>query len=601
MLLEPHATSLRQRVSRELLPYVRQPAQYIGREWNQLVQDGDWQRAKTRVAVAFPDAYTVGMSHLGCQIIYAICNELPGVCAERVYCPMPDAEQIMRHKRMELFTWDTRQPVRQAHILAVSLQHELTCTNLLTMLDLAGIPLRQDRRADQDPLVLAGGPLADNPEPLADFLDLLIVGDAEPSLPPFLEAFDRLQDQRLPRRRIILELAKRFQSVYAPALYDVAYNPDGTVQRIRPSLPDLHAVVKRCCTPDLDAAASPQRPLVPHTQVVHDRISIEVMRGCPHRCRFCHAAYTKRPVTARSTEQVVELAEQAWHATGQEEIGLLSLSTGDYPHLPHLLERLNDRFVHRHVNVAVPSLRVDRILRDLPRLLRAVRKPSLTFAPEVATDRLRCAIGKNFTNEALFDGLRAAYQAGWRSVKLYFLCGLPGETQSDVEQIWHLAARAADLRRQVSGSPAAVSATISWLVPKPHTPLQWAPQPRPDYFARVRRILKQQARRTPAPVSLKFHHLQRSVLEAVLARGDRRLAPAIELAWRFGARFDAWSDHFRPRAWERAFRQAGVDPDFYAHRQRGYDELLPWAHLEAGLPAARLRRHAAALTCDSAL
>ncbi len=591
---EPNTGSLRQRVSRELLPYVRQPAQYIGREWNQLVRDGDWHRAKTRVAISFPDAYAVGMSHLGCQIIYSLCNELPGVCAERVYCPMPDAERIMRRKGIELFTWDTRQPVRQADVLAFSLQHELTCTNLLTMLDLAGIPFHQNRRDDRDPLVLAGGPTADNPEPLADFLDLLIVGDAEPSLPPFLEAFGHLQNQGLPRRQVLLELAKRFEWVYAPALYDVTYSHSGTVQCVRPNTPDLHAVVKRCCTPDLDAAVLPRRPLVPHTQIVHDRISIEIMRGCPHRCRFCHAGYTKRPVTARSIPQIVELAEQAWRATGQDEIGLLSLSTGDYPNLPDLLERLNERFAERHVNVAVPSLRVDRILRDLPGLIHTVRKPSLTFAPEAATDRLRRAIGKNITNEALFDGLRAAYQAGWRSAKLYFLCGLPGETESDIEQIWHLAVRAAQLRREVCGSPAAINVTVSWLVPKPHTPFQWAPQPRPAYFAWVRQTLKQQARHNRAPVRLKFHHLQRSILEAVLARGDRRLAPVIELAWQLGARFDAWDEYFSLQAWKQAFRQVGADPDFYAHRPRDYDEVLPWAHLEAGLPPDRLHHHASA-------
>jgi len=594
MASEPTTRSLRQRVSRDFLPFVRQPAQYIGREWNQLVRDGDWHHARTRVAIAFPDAYTVGMSHLGCQLIYSLCNELPDVCTERVYCPMPDAENIMRRKGIELFTWDTRQPVRQADILAFSLQHELTCTNLLTMLDLAGIPFHRDRRGERDPLVLAGGPIADNPEPLADFLDLLILGDAEPSLPLFLQAFGHLQNQGLPRRQVILELAKRFEWVYAPALYDVTYNRDGTVQCIRPNAPDVRAVVKRCCTPDLDAAAFPHRPLVPHTQIVHDRISIEIMRGCPHRCRFCHAGYTKRPVTARSIPQIVELAEQAWRATGQDEIGLLSLSTGDYPDLPDLLKRLNERFADRHVNVAVPSLRVDRILRDLPELIRAVRKPSLTFAPEAATDRLRRVIGKNITNEALFDGLRAAYQAGWRSAKLYFLCGLPRETQSDIEQIWHLAVQASQLRREVCGSPAAVNVTVSWLVPKAHTPLQWTPQPRPAYFTWVREILKQQARRGRAPVRLKFHPLQQSILEAVLARGNRRIAPAIELAWRFGARFDAWDEYFSLQAWEQAFKQVGADPDFHAHRARSYDEILPWAHLEAGLPPDRLHRHASA-------
>lgn len=584
------AQTLPQRVSRQLLPFVSQPAQYIGGEINQLVGDGDWQRAELRLAIAFPDAYALGMSQLGCQIIYWLCNHLPGVCAERVYCPRLDAEQIMRHKKIELFTWDTRRPVAEADILAFSLQYELTYTNLLTMLDLAGIPLHADQRTDSHPIVLAGGPGADNPEPLAQFIDLLVIGDAEPSLPPLLQAFKQLKNARLPRSRIILELAKRFNWLYAPALYEVTYNADRTIKAVRPKHPDIPPTIHRCRTRDLDNAPFPVRPLISHIQTVHDRINIEIMRGCPHRCRFCHAGYTKRPVTYRSPEKILDLAEQAWLATGHDEIGLLSLSTGDYPHLTHLAGRINERFAPRHVNISVPSLRADRIAQDLPWMLSSVRKPGLTFAPEVGTDRARSAIRKNITNQGLFDALRAAYQAGWRTVKLYFVCGIPHQTPQDIAEILHLAESVSRLRRELLGSPAAVNVTVSWLIPKPHTPLQWAAQPSADYCNRTRQTLARLARGRRLPIRLKFHNVQRSVLEGALARGDRRLGAVIETAWGMGARFDAWDESFNPQIWQRAFEQNSLKPDWYAHRSRSYEEILPWQHLRAGPPSQYLRR-----------
>ncbi|MFQ6048442.1 MAG: radical SAM protein, partial [Phycisphaerae bacterium] len=350
-------SNLSRRVSDELLPRVRQPAQYIGREINQLVRDGDWQRAELRVAIAFPDTYAVGICHLGCQIIYWLCNQLPGVCAERVYCPWVDAERVMRDRRIGLFTWDTRQPVAQADILAVSIQHEMCYTNVLTLLDLAGIPLRASDRHETHPLVLAGGIQADNPEPLADFLDLVVIGDAEGSLPALLEAYRQLKRRPLPRREIIIELARRFEWLYAPALYDVSYNPDGTIAQISPNTPGIAPTVLRCRTRDLEQAPLPEWPLLPYVQPAQDRISIEIMRGCPHRCRFCQVGYTRAPLALRSVQRIVEIAEQAWQATGHEQIGLLSLSSADYPHLKELAEQINRRFAARQVNISLPSLR----------------------------------------------------------------------------------------------------------------------------------------------------------------------------------------------------------------------------------------------------
>jgi radical SAM family uncharacterized protein len=576
------------RISEELLPMVRQPGQYIGREFNQLVADGDWQRAELRVALAFPDAYTIGMSHLGCQILYWLCNHTPGVCAERVYVPWIDAEQVMRRRKIPLFTWDTRQPVREADILAGSLQYEMGFTNVLTLLDLAGIPLRSADRDDTHPLVLAGGPQADNPEPMADFLDLVVLGDGEDSMPQILAAYRELREAGVRRRDMILEMARRFAWIYAPSLYEVRYRPDQTIETLRPKYDTLPAQIKRCQTPDFENAPYPVRPLVPHVKVVHDRVGLEIMRGCPQRCRFCHAGYTKRPLRLRSPDRILEMAEQGLAATGMNEVGLLSLSTSDYPRLHELGQRFNARFAASRVNIAVPSLRVDKMLADIPWMVSGVRKSGLTIAIEAARDDLRDIIRKKVADVRLLDGVRAAYRAGYRSVKLYFLAGFPGERPEDLEGIIELSKQVSDARREVAGRPAAVTASVGWLVPKPHTPLQWAAQPRADYFHETRIKLRELARRTPVRVTT--HRVERSILEAVFSRGDRRLGPAVEAAWRAGARFDAWEEVFDVSLWDRAFEQTGIDPAWYAHRERSFDEVLPWAHLHSGPPVDYLRR-----------
>ena len=573
------AASLGTRISEELLPYVQRPGQYIGGEINQLVAEGDWARADVRVAIAFPDTYTIGMSHLGCQIIYWLCNHTPGVCAERAYVPWLDAEQRMRQRKLPLFTWDTRQPVATADILAVSLQYEMAYSNLLTLLDLAGIPLRSRERDHRHPLVIAGGPQADNPEPVADFVDLVVLGDGERSMAAILEAVKELKANGVRRREMIPELARRFEWIYAPACYEVQYGDDGTIRSFEPGDPRLRRRIVRCQTPDFEEAPVPLRPLVPHVEVVHDRTSIEIMRGCPQRCRFCHAGYTKRPLRLRSVDKILDLAEQAYWATGADELGLLSLSTADYPHLRELAERINRRFAERRVSISIPSLRVDRMLKDIPFMVGAVRKSGLTMAVEAARDGLRAAIGKKVTDSDLLEGVKAAFQAGWRSVKLYFLTGFPGERAEDIDGIWELCQRVSQARREITGHAAAVTASVGWLVPKPHTPLQWAAQPPAEYFHHVRDRLRRLARESRSAVRIRTHNVERSILEGVFARGDRRLGPVIEAAWRGGARFDGWDECFDHQLWQRAFDETGIDPAFYAQRARGIPELLPWAHL----------------------
>lgn len=588
----PHTTSdaLAERVRDELLPRVRHPAQYIGGEVNQLVQPGDWEAADVRIALAFPDTYALGMSHLGTQILYWIANHTPGVCAERTYAPWLDAEQVLRERGIPLFTWDTRRPVRSADLLAISLQYELTFTNVLNLLDLAGIPLRAADRGDDDPLVLAGGPQADNPEPLAEFLDLVVVGDGEDALRALVAALREYKRAGVPRRDMIPRLARRYPWVYAPNLYAPAYQADGTLAELRPQAADLPARVARCHTPDFETAAVPVRPLIPWTPAVHERIAIEVMRGCPNLCRFCHAGYTKRPLRLRSVARIVELAEESYWATGHDEIALLSLSTSDYPELHALAERLTARFAPRRVNLSFPSLRVDRMLRDIPTLGNAVRKAGLTLAVEAATPELRRAIRKKVTDGDLLAGVRAAYAAGWNRVKLYFMAGFPGEQPADIDAMWDLAVAVSRARTELGKPPAAVTLSLGWLVPKPFTPLQWAAQAPAEYFHGVRARLIERKRHQRSAVRLHYHGIEQSVLEAVLSRGDRRLGRAIESAWRRGARFDGWNECFDYGRWLAAFAEVGIDPAFYAQRERPIGERLPWDHLGQHLPRAHLER-----------
>lgn len=574
--------TLATRVSEELLPRVRQPAQYIGGEWNQLVGPGDWSQADVRVAVAFPDAYTIGMSHLGCQIIYWLCNHTPGVCAERVYCPWMDAEKIMRERAIPLFTWDSRQPVATADILAISLQYEMGFTNVLNLLDLAGMPLYARDRDERHPLVIAGGPQADNPEPVADFLDLVVIGDGEASMTAILAAYRALRDGGATRRELIVEMARRFPWIYAPSLYDVDYNADGTVARVAPMVSGIPDRISRCQTEDFDAAPFPVRPIVPHVNVVHDRISIEIMRGCPQRCRFCHAGYTKRPLRLRTVDQILEIAEEAYLATGHSEIGLLSLSTADYPDLHELTRRVNERFAPRQVNISMPSMRVDKMLANIPAMAGSVRKSGLTMAVEAARDDMRAAIRKKVTDGHLIDGVVAAYKAGWKSLKLYFMAGFPGERDEDISGIWDLSNEVSEARRQIGKPPASVTAAVGWLVPKAHTPFQWAAQPTADYFRGVRRRLAELKKSRRSAVSIKMHSIERSMLEGVFARGDRRLAASIEHAFRAGARMDGWDEAFNAELWRNAFAATNTDPAFYAHRERPYTETLPWAHIGSG-------------------
>ncbi len=587
--------TLGQRISDELLPRIRQPGQYIGGEWNQPVRPGDWDKAELRVALGFPDTYAIGMSHLGSRILYHLCNETPGVCAERVFAPWLDAEKVMRERKIPLFTWDTRQPVRDADIFGVTLQYELSCTNLLLMLDLAGIPLHNNEREENDPLVILGGPQADNPEPVADFVDLVVIGDGENAMAAILDKCKQLKRNAASRRQMILELAKAFEWIYAPALYTFDYHDSGTIRAIRPSEQcptgfEPRLPIFSCQCADFENATTPEKPLVPHTETVHDRIGIEIMRGCPNRCRFCHAGYTKNPLRWRSVDRIVDIAEKTWQNTGYDEIGLLSLSSANYPHLHELTERLNERFHDRRVNLSIPSLRVDKMLSDIPQMVSSVRKSGLTIAVEAACDDMRDALRKKILDVDLLEGVRQAYTAGWNSVKLYFMAGFPGEQQSDLEGIFELSREVSLAKKGIRGGPASVTASVGWLVPKPHTPLQWAGQADLSYFLDARDLLKDLAQNRKSAVRISTHNPRRSLLEGVIARGDRRLGQTIEAAYQFGARMDSWNEVFDFQRWQKAFDTTGINPAFYAQRTRQLDEILPWDHIHGGPPRDQLEK-----------
>jgi len=566
------------RISRELLPRVQQPAQYIGGEINQIRKE--YRPGDVTVALAFPDTYTIGMSHLGLQILYEALNRVDGIIAERVFCPWLDAAEVLRRRSLPLFSWESRTPVRDFDILGITLQHELSYSNILFVLDLAGITFRAEERAEEEPLVLGGGPLADSCEPVAPFFDLVILGDGEVALPAVVQAYCELRKSKYKRHELLLELARQFPFVYVPQLYHCEYNQDGTLASCEPTAEEAPRYVERALVKDLDAAVFPTAPVVPFTETVHDRIAIEIMRGCPQRCAFCHAGHTCGPVRTRSIETILDVARKSHQATGHDTISLLSLSTSDYPKLAELVRQLYAEFAGKHVGISLPSLRVDKQLRDVPAQVSGVRREGLTIAVEAARDHMRRAIGKKVTDTELLATMRNAYEAGWKTVKLYFMVGFPGETDTDIEAIADLSAQISRLRREVAGNAASVNVTVSWLVPKPHTPFAWIPMQQADYFRDAReRLFAAKDELRARSVKFKFHNLQRSLLEGVLARGDRRLSKVIEVAYRNGACFDSWDECFNYQLYLDAFRQCNIEPAFYAHRECAENELLPWEHL----------------------
>jgi len=582
--------SLKDLLLARVLPRVQTPGQYTGGELNAVVKDH--ARVRGKLCLAFPDAYTIGMSHHGLQVLYAVMNRREDWACERVFAPAADVERLLRENRLPLYSLETFTPLGQFDVLGFTLQYDLGYTNVLTILDLAGIPLAADERTLEHPLVIAGGPCAQNPEPTSRFVDLFVIGDGEEMLPRVCDEWLRLRGAggggSGDRRSLLVQMASRLSSVYVPRCYEPEYGPDGQFASLRPMEAGLPEIVEPAVVDDLDAAPLPTAPVVPNVECVQDRIAVEIMRGCPWRCRFCQSSTIKRPLRLRRVETIVRAALESYRNTGYNEVSLLSLSTSDYPQFDELVRRLQETFEPLDVSVSVPSLRVNEQLSEVSELLGTGRRSGLTLAPEAALDDMRRQIGKRITNADLIEGCRRAFQQGFQRVKLYFMCGLPGERPGDLDGIIDLAEEIARLGRKAGGRRVVVVANVSNFVPKPHTPFQWHAMQTREYFRQAREHLFQ--RRRMRSVELKCHDVDASLLEGVLCRGDRRMGAAIESAWRRGARFDAWTDRFQPELWWEALCQTGIDVEATLHRPRPLDARLPWDHVGIRQGRAHLER-----------
>ncbi|KRF25430.1 TIGR03960 family B12-binding radical SAM protein [Phycicoccus sp. Soil803] len=585
-----------------LLEQVSKPIQYVGGELNSTVKDWNCgghgpqgQELTTRWALMYPDAYEVGVPNQGVMILYEVLNERPDALAERTYAVWPDLEALMRESGVPQFTVDAHRSIRDFDVLGLSFSTELGYTNMLTALDLAGIPLHAVDRSDDDPIVVAGGHAAFNPEPVADFVDAAIVGDGEEAVLAVTDQIGAWKAEGMPggRRELLLRLA-RTGGVYVPSLYDVSYLPDGRIQRIAPK-PDAHGVpwrVSKHTVMDLDAWPYPKQPLVPLAESVHERMSVEIFRGCTRGCRFCQAGMITRPVRERSITGIGEMVERGLAATGFEEVGLLSLSSADHSEIADIAKGLADRYEGTQTGLSLPSTRVDAFNIDLANeLTRNGRRSGLTFAPEGGSERIRKVINKMVSEDDLIKTVSAAYGAGWRQVKLYFMCGLPTETDEDVLQIAELAKKVIETGRQVSGRrDIRCTVSIGGFVPKPHTPFQWCAQLGDEEtdarLAKLREAIRSD-RRYGSSIGFRYHDGKPGIVEGLLSRGDRRVGRVIEQVWRDGGRFDGWSEHFSYDRWmtaaETALADLPVDVAWYTTRERGETEVLPWDHIDSGL------------------
>ena len=573
-------------LSDEILLSVQQPARYIGGEVNMRVKDP--KKADIRFAMCFPDVYEIGMSHLGIQILYSMFNNREDIYCERVYSPWTDLDPILRENKIPLFTLETQEPVKNFDFLGITLQYEMCYTNVLQILDLSQIPLHTCDRTENDPIVIGGGPCAYNPEPLADFFDLFYIGEGETV---YFELMDRYKENKKAggTRKQFLERAAEIPGIYVPAFYDVTYKKDGTIECFRPNNEHAMPVVTKQIVTDIDSVGYIEKPLVPFIKVTQDRVVLEIQRGCIRGCRFCQAGDVYRPLREHSLEYLKHYAYGMLRSTGHEEISLSSLSSSDYRQLEGLVNFLIDEFKGKGVNISLPSLRIDAFSLDVMSKVQDVKKSSLTFAPEAGSQRLRDVINKGLTEEVILKGAADAFESGWNRVKLYFMLGLPTETVEDMEGIALLSEKIAeayyDIPKDQRNGKVQIVASSSFFVPKPFTPFQWARMCTKEEFIERANIVRGKFREMKNFKSLKYnwHEAELTVLEGVLARGDRRVGAVIEEAYRTGAIYDSWSEYFKNDVWMRAFETCGVDIGFYTTRERSLDEVFPWDFIDAGV------------------
>ncbi|MBI6058890.1 TIGR03960 family B12-binding radical SAM protein [Clostridium perfringens] len=576
------------RITDDILYRVEKPSRYVGGELNEVIKDP--KEVDIRFGFCFPDVYEVGMSHLGSRILYHVLNQRKDTYCERVYAPWPDMEKLMRENNIPLYALETKDPINEFNFLAFTLQYEMSYTNILNMLNMGGIPLRASERTEKDTLVIAGGPCAYNPEPLYDIVDIFQLGEGEEGLNDLLDLYQKHKDNF--NKEAYLREASHIPSVYIPSLYDVTYNEDGTIKEFIPKYDDVPKKVKKRIINNFDQVDFPESLIVPYSEIVHDRVVLELFRGCTNGCRFCQAGMIYRPVREKSRKTLLDQARKMLKATGYDEVSLVSLSTCDYSDIQGLVKDLIEEHGKNNVSVALPSIRVDAFSVDLLKEIQKVRKTGLTFAPEAGSQRMRDVINKGLSEERILEAAKNAFESGWSTIKLYFILGVPYETVEDAAEIGLLAEKIADqyfaVPKHIRNKGLRITVSTSILVPKPFTPFQWAPMEKMDIVTEKINAVKGAIK--SRSIVYNYHEQKTSYMEAVLARGDRRLCDVLIKAYEKGAKFDGWSEYFDFELWQEALAECNVDGDFYVYRQRSYDEILPWDFIDIGVTRKYLER-----------